>query len=115
MIWGGGGNPKQTIQMGRKEQGRELVKKHLKRQPENANTTGSQQSKARHSEHNSATRLNFMYQGYICYLNTGVHLTCLHEEMRDTLLYSHFCTSMQNHCFSHHDPGFQLISKPVGQ
>lgn len=73
MIWGGGGNPKQTIQMGRKEQGRELVKKHLKRQPKNANATGSQQSIARHSEHNSVTRLNFMYQGYICYLNTGVH------------------------------------------
>lgn len=44
MIWGGEGNPKHTIPEGRKEQGREIIKKHWKRQPENANATGSQQS-----------------------------------------------------------------------
>lgn len=32
MIWGGGGNPKQTIQEGRKEQGREIITKHWKRE-----------------------------------------------------------------------------------
>lgn len=32
MIWGGGDKPKQNIQEGRKEQGREIIKKHGKRE-----------------------------------------------------------------------------------